>query len=142
MTSSSVEKFGQACGFVTFEIRSLQSVPNLWQVECCSMFSIAHLSASSSECSAVSRLFKFCVPIIDILGETHKESYIFTNQELARFERTNRQQPRQTDTTMGDQANQDDLIAAMALMQQHMQQLQQTIQAQEQAAQQQQEQQA
>ncbi|KAF3560598.1 hypothetical protein DY000_02019324 [Brassica cretica] len=43
---------------------------------------------------------------------------------------------------MGDQANQDDLIAAMAIMQQQMQQLQQTIQAQEQAAQQQQEQQA
>ncbi|KAF2540667.1 hypothetical protein F2Q68_00030940 [Brassica cretica] len=43
---------------------------------------------------------------------------------------------------MGDQANPDDLIAAMALMQQHMQQLQQTIQAHEQAAQQQQEQQA
>ncbi|KAL0647276.1 hypothetical protein Bca4012_045567 [Brassica carinata] len=43
---------------------------------------------------------------------------------------------------MGDQANQDDLIAVMSLMQQQMQQLQQTIQAQEQAAQQQQEQQA
>ncbi|KAF3549352.1 hypothetical protein DY000_02009340 [Brassica cretica] len=41
---------------------------------------------------------------------------------------------------MGDHANQDDLTAAMAHMQQQMQQLQQTIQAQEQAAQQQQEQ--
>ena len=70
------------------------------------------------------------------------ELVTLTNQELARLERTNRQQPRQTDTTMGDQANQDDLIAAMALMQQHMQQLQHTIQGQEQAAQQQQEQQA
>jgi len=77
-------------------------------------------------------------------GELHLPTrrVTFTNQELARFERTNRQQPRQTDTTMGDQANQDDLIAAMALMQQQMQQLQQTIQAQEQAAQQHQEQQA
>ncbi|KAG5415674.1 hypothetical protein IGI04_003241, partial [Brassica rapa subsp. trilocularis] len=60
----------------------------------------------------------------------------FTNQELARLERTNRQQPRQTDTTMGDHANQDDLAAAMALMQQQMQQMQQTIQAQQDAAEQ------
>ncbi|KAF3608816.1 hypothetical protein DY000_02049884 [Brassica cretica] len=69
------------------------------------------------------------------------ELVTFTNQELARLERTNRQQPK-TDTTTGDQANQDDLIAAMALMQKQkqVQQLQQTIQAQEQAAQQQQEQ--
>ncbi|XP_013629211.1 PREDICTED: uncharacterized protein LOC106335276 [Brassica oleracea var. oleracea] len=41
---------------------------------------------------------------------------------------------------MGDHANQDDLAAAMALMQQQMQQLQQTVQAHEQAAQHQQEQ--
>ncbi|KAF2548048.1 hypothetical protein F2Q70_00022517 [Brassica cretica] len=67
------------------------------------------------------------------------ELVTLTNQELARLERTNRQQSRQTDTTMGDHANQDDLAAAMALMQQHMQQLQQTIEAQEQAAQHQQE---
>ena len=66
------------------------------------------------------------------------ELVTLTNQELARLERTNRQQPRQTDTTMGDHANQDDLAAAMQLMQQQMQQLQQTIQAHEQAAQQQQ----
>ena len=70
------------------------------------------------------------------------EFVTLTNQELARLERTNRQQPMKTDTTMGDHANQDDLAAAMQLMQQQMQQLQQTIQAQEQAAQQQQEQQA
>ncbi|KAG5397774.1 hypothetical protein IGI04_019588 [Brassica rapa subsp. trilocularis] len=42
----------------------------------------------------------------------------------------------QTDTTMGDHANQDDLTAAMALMQQQMQQMQQTIQAQQDAAEQ------
>ncbi|KAF2595901.1 hypothetical protein F2Q68_00011257 [Brassica cretica] len=42
---------------------------------------------------------------------------------------------------MGDHANQDDLAAAMQLMQQQMQQLQQTIQAPEQAAQQQQQEQ-
>ena len=64
------------------------------------------------------------------------ELVTFTNQELARLERTNRQQPRQTDTTMGDHANQDDLAAAMALMQQQMQQMQQTIQAQQDAAEQ------
>ncbi|KAF3509782.1 hypothetical protein F2Q69_00008850 [Brassica cretica] len=70
------------------------------------------------------------------------ELVTLTNQELARLERSNRQQSRLTDTTMGDHANQDDLTAAMAHMQQQMQQLQQTIQAQEQAAQQQQEHQA
>jgi len=59
-----------------------------------------------------------------------------TNEELARLERQNRQQPRQTDTTMGDHANQDDLAAAMALMQQQMLQMHQTMQAREQAAQQ------
>ncbi|KAG5400121.1 hypothetical protein IGI04_014728 [Brassica rapa subsp. trilocularis] len=64
------------------------------------------------------------------------ELVTFTNQELARLERTNRQQPRQTDTTMGDHANQDDLVAAMALLQQQMQQMQQTIQAQQDAAEQ------
>ncbi|KAL0813946.1 hypothetical protein Bca101_070389 [Brassica carinata] len=70
------------------------------------------------------------------------EFVTFTKQELARLEITNRQQPRQTDTTMGDHANQNDLTAAMALMHQQMQQLQHTIQAHEQAAQQHQEQQA
>ncbi|KAG5397893.1 hypothetical protein IGI04_019707, partial [Brassica rapa subsp. trilocularis] len=65
---------------------------------------------------------------------TQGELVTFTNQELARLERTNRQQPRQTDTTMGDHANQDDLAAAMTLMQQQMQQMQQTIQAQQDAA--------
>ncbi|KAG5411814.1 hypothetical protein IGI04_008133 [Brassica rapa subsp. trilocularis] len=64
------------------------------------------------------------------------ELVTFTNQELARLERTNCQQPRKTDTTMGDHANQDDLAAAMALMQQQMQQMQQTIQAQQDAAEQ------
>ncbi|KAG5410534.1 hypothetical protein IGI04_006853 [Brassica rapa subsp. trilocularis] len=64
------------------------------------------------------------------------ELVTFTNKELARLERTNRQQPRQTDTTMGDHANQDELAAAMALMQQQMQQMQQTIQAQQDAAEQ------
>ena len=58
------------------------------------------------------------------------------NQELARLEPTNRQQPRPTNTTMGDHGNQDDLSAAMALMEQQMLQIQQTMQAREQAAQQ------
>ena len=63
MTSNSVEKFGHACGSVIIAIRSLQYVPNFWQAECCSMLSIVHLSASSSECNVVSRLLKLCVPI-------------------------------------------------------------------------------
>ncbi|KAF3506760.1 hypothetical protein F2Q69_00004458 [Brassica cretica] len=49
------------------------------------------------------------------------ELVTLTNQELARLERTNRQQPRETDTTMGDHANQDDLAAEMQLMQQQIQ---------------------
>ena len=41
---------------------------------------------------------------------------MLSNQELVRLERMNRQQPRPTNTTMGDHGNQDDLAAAMALM--------------------------
>ena len=59
-----------------------------------------------------------------------------SNQELARLERTNRQQPKPTNTTMDDHDNQDDLAAAMALMQQQMLQMQRTMQAHEHAAQQ------
>ena len=63
MTSSSDEKLGQAYGSAIIAIRSLQSVSNLWQVEWCSMLSIAHLSTSSFECSDVSSLLKFRVSI-------------------------------------------------------------------------------
>ena len=59
-----------------------------------------------------------------------------SNQELARLERTNRQQQRPTNTTMGDYGNQDDLAATMQQMKQQMFQMQQTIQAQQEAAQQ------
>ncbi|KAG5393586.1 hypothetical protein IGI04_023549 [Brassica rapa subsp. trilocularis] len=55
-----------------------------------------------------------------------------SNQELARLERMNRQQPRPTNTTMGDHGNQDDLASAMAFMQQ----MQQTMQTCEQVGQQ------
>ena len=58
-----------------------------------------------------------------------------SNEELARLERQNHQQPRPTNTTMVDHGGKDDLTAAMALMQQHMQQMQQTINAQEAARQ-------
>lgn len=61
--SSSVAKLGQAWGSFNIAIRSLQSVPKLWHVECWSIFSIAHRSASSSECRADSRLVIFLVPI-------------------------------------------------------------------------------
>ncbi|KAF3559846.1 hypothetical protein F2Q69_00012696 [Brassica cretica] len=67
-----------------------------------------------------------------------------TNDELARLERQNRQQPRTSDINMGDHSNMDDLTAALALIQQKMQtqqqqmlQMQQTIQNQQQAAQEQ-----
>ena len=66
-----------------------------------------------------------------------------TNEELSRLERQNRQQPRPTDTTMAGQGNQNDLTAALAIIQQQMQthqqqmlQMQQTIQNQQQDAQQ------
>ncbi|KAG5415359.1 hypothetical protein IGI04_002926 [Brassica rapa subsp. trilocularis] len=80
--------------------------------------------------------FGLCMTSRHTRRNAQGELVTFTNQELARLERTNRQQPRQTDTTMGDHANQDDLAAAMALMQQQMQQMQQTIQAQQDAAEQ------
>ena len=55
--------------------------------------------------------------------------FTLSNKELARLERQNRQLPRPTNTTMGDHGGQDDLTAAMALMQQQMHQMQQTINA-------------
>ncbi|KAF2539170.1 hypothetical protein F2Q68_00022223 [Brassica cretica] len=61
-----------------------------------------------------------------------EELVTLTNQELARLERQNRQQPKPIDTTMGDYGHQNDLAAAMQLMQQ----MQQTIQAQQQQEQQ------
>ncbi|KAG5374510.1 hypothetical protein IGI04_042162, partial [Brassica rapa subsp. trilocularis] len=64
-----------------------------------------------------------------------------TNDELTRLERQNRQQPRTTNTNMGDHSNMDDLTAALALIQQQMQtqqqqmlQMQKTIQNQQQTA--------
>ncbi|KAF3520480.1 hypothetical protein DY000_02059325 [Brassica cretica] len=65
-----------------------------------------------------------------------RELVTFTNQELARLERQNRQQQRPNNTNMGDQGHQDGLAAAMQLMQQQMIQMQQTIQAQQDAAEQ------
>ena len=67
---------------------------------------------------------------------TQGELVTLTNQKIARLERQNKQQPRPINTTMGDHSHQDDLAAAMQLMQQQMQQLQHTIQAQEQASEQ------
>ena len=62
-TSNSVEKLGQAWGSFTISVRSLQFVPKLWHDECWSMLSIAHCSASTSECKAVYHLLKFRVSI-------------------------------------------------------------------------------
>lgn len=51
ITSICVEKFGQDCESLIIAIRSLQSIPKLWQIECWSMLSIAHLSTTTSiEC--------------------------------------------------------------------------------------------
>ncbi|KAF3569199.1 hypothetical protein DY000_02016183 [Brassica cretica] len=61
-----------------------------------------------------------CMTSRHTLRNAQGELVTLTNQELARLERTNRQQPRQTGTTMGDHANQDDLTTAMALMQQQI----------------------
>ena len=61
--SNSVAKLGHGWGSFIIAISSLQSVPKLWHVECWSMLSIAHRSASTSECKADSRRVKFLVPI-------------------------------------------------------------------------------
>ena len=53
--SNSVAKLGHVWGSSNIAISSLQSVPKRWHVECCSIFSIAHHSASTSECKADSR---------------------------------------------------------------------------------------
>ncbi|KAF2571953.1 hypothetical protein F2Q70_00003763 [Brassica cretica] len=53
--------------------------------------------------------------------------FTLNNKELARLERQNRQQLQPTNIRMDDHGGQDDLTAAMVLMQQHMQQMQQTI---------------
>ncbi|KAF3497859.1 hypothetical protein DY000_02053907 [Brassica cretica] len=63
------------------------------------------------------------------------ELITLSNQELARLERTNRQQPRPTNATMGDYGNPDNLAATMQQMQLQMHLIQLTIQAHEQAAQ-------
>ena len=57
--------------------------------------------------------------------------FTLSNEELARLERQNRQQRWPTNNTMVDHRGQDDITAAMALMQQQMQQMQQKINAQE-----------
>ncbi|KAF3602003.1 hypothetical protein F2Q69_00038481 [Brassica cretica] len=46
--------------------------------------------------------------------------FTLSNEELARLERQNRQQPRPTNNTMVDHGGQEDLTAAMALMQQQI----------------------
>ena len=61
--SNSVAKLVQTWGSFIIAIRSLQSVPKLWHVECWLIFSIAHRSASSSKCRADSRRVIFLVPI-------------------------------------------------------------------------------
>ncbi|KAF3554740.1 hypothetical protein F2Q69_00011009 [Brassica cretica] len=74
-------------------------------------------------------------------GKTYSEKrtrrvVTFSNQELARLESTNRQQPGPNNATMGDYSNQGQLTAQLQQMQQQMLQMQQTIQAQQDAAQQ------
>ena len=61
--SNSVAKLSQAWGSLIMAIKSLQSVSNLWHVECWSILSIAHRSASTSGCKADSHLTWFRVPI-------------------------------------------------------------------------------
>ena len=56
-------KVWSCLGSFIIVIRFLQSVSNIWQVECWNMLSIVYFSAFSSECNVVSRLLKFCVPI-------------------------------------------------------------------------------
>ncbi|KAF3531320.1 hypothetical protein DY000_02037548 [Brassica cretica] len=58
-----------------------------------------------------------------------REPVTLSNQELARLERTNREQSRPDNVTMGDYGNQEQLTAQLQQMQQRMLQMQQTIQA-------------
>ncbi|KAG5383134.1 hypothetical protein IGI04_034604, partial [Brassica rapa subsp. trilocularis] len=85
---------------------------------------------------SISFIYMKCMTSRHTRRNAQGELATFTNQELARLERTNRQQPRQTDTTMGDHANQEQLTAQLQQMQQQMLQMQQTIQAQQDAAEQ------
>ncbi|KAF2535803.1 hypothetical protein F2Q68_00020503 [Brassica cretica] len=61
------------------------------------------------------------------------ELVTFSDQELARLERTNRQQSGPNNAIMGDYGNQEQLTAQLQQMQQQMLQMQQTIQAQQDA---------
>ena len=59
--SNFVAKLGQTWGSLIMVIKSLQSVPKLWHVECWSILSIAYRSASTSKCKVDSRRGKFHV---------------------------------------------------------------------------------
>lgn len=60
--SNSVANLGQTWGSFIMAISSLQSASKLWHVKFWSIFSIAHRSASTSECKADSRRMLFFVP--------------------------------------------------------------------------------
>ncbi|KAF3502245.1 hypothetical protein F2Q69_00042024 [Brassica cretica] len=61
------------------------------------------------------------------------ELVTFSDQELARLERTSRQQSGPNNAIMGDYGNQEQHTAQLQQMQQQMLQMQQTIQAQQDA---------
>ncbi|KAG5375377.1 hypothetical protein IGI04_039973, partial [Brassica rapa subsp. trilocularis] len=88
-----------------------------------------NLRSNPSDCSE-------CMTSRHTRRNAQGELVTLSNQELARLEKTNRQQQGQTDTTMGDHANQEQLTAQLQQMQQQMFQMQQTIQAQQDAAEQ------
>ena len=62
IASNFIAKLGHAWGSFNIAIRFLQSVPKLWHIECRSILSIAHRSASTSVCKVASRLLKLRVP--------------------------------------------------------------------------------
>ncbi|KAF3602117.1 hypothetical protein F2Q69_00033072 [Brassica cretica] len=64
------------------------------------------------------------------------ELVTFSNQELTRLKRTNRQQSGPNNAIMGDYNNKEQLTAQLQQMQQQMLQMQQTIQAQQDVAEQ------
>ncbi|KAF3533856.1 hypothetical protein DY000_02036880 [Brassica cretica] len=79
---------------------------------------------------------RLCITSRHTQRHAQGELVTFSNQELTRLKRTNRQQLGPNNAIMGDYINKEQLTAQLQQMQQQMLQMQQTIQAQQDAAEQ------
>ena len=77
ITSDSVAKHGQSLGLFIIANMFFQYVPKFWHVECWSILSIAHLSASNFVCRATSRFLKFRVPISWIFPKLSIQTHLY-----------------------------------------------------------------